>query len=98
MIIASVYNIYLREVEEILFEHESIQEAAVVGVSHSYRGETVMALIVLKEGHQVTEKELNKYSRKYLAAYKVPRIYQFVDELPKTTVGDRKSTRLNSRH
>ena len=87
MIIAGGYNIYPREVEEILFEHESIQEAAVVGVSHSYRGETVMALIVLKEGHQVTEKELNKYSRKYLAAYKVPRIYQFVDELPKTTVG-----------
>src|SRR5690625_5580644 len=85
MIIAGGYNIYPREVEEILFEHESIQEAAVVGVSHSYRGETVMALIVLKEGHQVTEKELNKYSRKYLAAYKVPRI-------------DRKSTRLNSSH
>lgn len=87
MIIAGGYNIYPREVEEVLFEHESIQEAAVVGVSDSYRGETVMALVVLKEGHQVTEKELNKFTRKSLASYKIPRIYQFVDELPKTTVG-----------
>lgn len=87
MIIAGGYNIYPREVEEILFEHEGIQEAAVVGVSHSYRGETVMAVIVLKEGYNLTEKELNKYSRNYLAAYKVPRIYKFVEELPKTTVG-----------
>lgn len=87
MIIAGGYNIYPREVEEILFEHEGILEAAVVGVSHSYRGETVMAVIVLKDGYNLTEKELNKYSRKYLAAYKVPRIYKFVKELPKTSVG-----------
>src|SRR5699024_5194294 len=87
MIIAGGYNIYPREVEEALFEHESIQEAAVVGVSDSYRGETVMAVVVLKEGHEVTEKELNKFTRKSLASYKIPRIYQFVDELPKTTVG-----------
>lgn len=87
MIIAGGYNIYPREVEEVLFEHESIQEAAVVGVSDSYRGETVMAVVVLKEGHEVTEKELNKFTRKSLASYKIPRIYQFVDELPKTTVG-----------
>lgn len=87
MIIAGGYNIYPREVEEVLFEHESIQEATVVGVSDSYRGETVMAVVVLKEGHEVTEKELNKFTRKSLASYKIPRIYQFVDELPKTTVG-----------
>lgn len=87
MIIAGGYNIYPREVEEVLFEHEGIQEAAVVGVSDSYRGETVMAVVVLKEGHEVTEKELNKFTRKSLASYKIPRIYQFVDELPKTTVG-----------
>lgn len=87
MIIAAGYNIYPREVEEVLFEHDSIQEAAVMGVSHPYRGETVMAVVVVKEGQHVTEEQLNKYCRKNLAAYKVPRIYKFVDELPKTTVG-----------
>lgn len=87
MIIAGGYNIYPREVEEVLYEHDSIQEVAIVGVSDPYRGETVLASIVLKEGHEVTEKELNKHCRKSLAAYKVPRLYKFVDELPKTTVG-----------
>ncbi len=87
MIIAGGYNIYPREVEEVLYEHDSIQEVAIVGVSDPYRGETVLASIVLKEGHEVTEKELNKHCRKSLAAYKVPRLYKFVEELPKTTVG-----------
>ncbi len=87
MIIAGGYNIYPREVEEVLYEHDSIQEVAVVGVSHSYRGETVLASVVLKEGHDVSEEELNKHCRKSLAAYKVPRIYQIVEELPKSTVG-----------
>ena len=87
MIIAGGYNIYPREVEEVLYEHESIQEVAIVGVSHSYRGETVLASVVLKEGHDVSEEELNKHCRKSLAAYKVPRIYQIVEELPKSTVG-----------
>ena len=87
MIIAGGYNIYPREIEEVLFEHESIQEATVVGVSDPYRGETVMAVIVIKKGQYITEKQLNTYCRKSLAAYKVPRIYKFVEELPKTTVG-----------
>lgn len=87
MIIAGGYNIYPREIEEVLFEHEAIQEAVVVGVPHEYRGETVKAYIVLKEGKQVTEKELDEYCRKHLAAYKVPRLYEFRDELPKTMVG-----------
>jgi len=87
MIIAGGYNIYPREVEEVLYEHEAIKEAVVVGVPHEYRGETVKAYIVLKEGKQVTEKELDEYCRKHLAAYKVPRLYEFRDELPKTMVG-----------
>ena len=87
MIIAGGYNIYPREIEEVLFEHEAIQEAVVVGVPDEYRGETVKAYIVLKEGKQVTEKELDEYCRKHLAAYKVPRKYEFRDELPKTMVG-----------
>ncbi|MFS0751246.1 long-chain-fatty-acid--CoA ligase [Oceanobacillus sp. 1P07AA] len=87
MIIASGYNIYPREVEEVLYEHPSIQEAVVAGVPDPYRGETVKAYIVLKEGANLTEDELNEYARKQLAAYKVPRIYEFRDELPKTAVG-----------
>ncbi|MFA8437373.1 AMP-binding protein [Pueribacillus sp. YX66] len=87
MIIAGGFNIYPREIEEVLYEHEAIQEAVAVGVPDEYRGETVKAFIVLKEGKQVTEKELDEYCRKHLAAYKVPRLYEFRDELPKTMVG-----------
>ncbi|MDY0405411.1 long-chain-fatty-acid--CoA ligase [Virgibacillus sp. 179-BFC.A HS] len=87
VIIAGGYNIYPREVEEVLYEHEAVMEAAVVGIPDAYRGETVKAYIVLKEGHHVTEEELNTFCRKNLAAYKVPRKYEFRQELPKTTVG-----------
>ncbi|WP_062355302.1 long-chain-fatty-acid--CoA ligase [Bacillus kwashiorkori] len=87
MIIASGYNIYPRDVEEVLYEHPAVKEVVVAGVPDSYRGETVKAYIVVKEGASVTEKELNEYCRKHLAAYKVPRIYEFRDELPKTAVG-----------
>lgn len=87
MIIAGGYNIYPREVEEVLYEHESVAEAVVVGVPDAYRGETVKAFIVKKEGAAVDEKELDRHCRKHLAAYKVPRHYEFRTELPKTTVG-----------
>ncbi|GGJ70666.1 long-chain acyl-CoA synthetase [Anoxybacillus voinovskiensis] len=87
MIIASGYNIYPREVEEVLYEHPKVQEAVVIGVPDEYRGETVKAFIVLKEGMQCTEEELDQFMRSRLAAYKVPRIYEFRKELPKTAVG-----------
>lgn len=87
MIIASGYNIYPREIEEVLYEHPAVKEVVVAGVPDPYRGETVKAYILLKEGTTVTEDELNKFARKNLAAYKVPRKYEFRDELPKTTVG-----------
>ncbi|MGE8206371.1 AMP-binding protein [Heyndrickxia sp. NPDC080065] len=87
MIIAGGYNIYPREIEEVLYEHPDIQEVVVAGVPDPYRGETVKAYIVLKENASVTEEELNVFSRKYLAAYKVPRLYEFRKELPKTAVG-----------
>lgn len=87
MIIAGGFNIYPREVEEVLYEHEAIQECIVAGIPDPYRGETVKAYIVLKEGKSVTDKELNEYCRKSLAAYKVPRFYEFRQELPKTAVG-----------
>lgn len=87
LIIASGYNIYPREVEEVLYDHPGIQEAAVVGVPDPYRGETIKAFIVVKSGHTVTEEELKKYCRENLANFKVPRLYEFRDELPKTMVG-----------
>ncbi|WP_257474924.1 AMP-binding protein [Bacillus sp. MCCB 382] len=87
MIIAGGFNIYPREIEEVLYEHPAIQEVVAAGVPDPYRGETVKAYVVLKEGESLTEEELNEYSRKYLAAYKVPRIYEFRKELPKTAVG-----------
>lgn len=87
MIIAGGFNIYPREVEEVLFEHTGIQEAAVIGVPDAYRGETVKAVIVPKKGETLDEQQLNRYCRKNLASYKVPRIYEFRDELPKTIVG-----------
>ena len=87
MIIAGGFNIYPREVEEVLYEHEAVQECVVIGIPDSYRGETVKAFIVLKEGHTTTPDEFNQYCRKNLAAYKVPRHYEFRKELPKTAVG-----------
>ncbi|WP_372442202.1 AMP-binding protein [Metabacillus bambusae] len=87
MIIAGGYNIYPREIEEVLYEHEKVQEVVVAGIPDPYRGETVKAYIVLKEHQDATIEEFNEYARKHLAAYKVPRIYEFRDELPKTAVG-----------
>ncbi len=89
MIVAGGYNIYPREVEEVLFEHPAVAEAAVVGIPDPYRGETVKAYIVLRPEYKgkVTERDLDKFCRERLAAYKVPRIYEFRDELPKSLVG-----------
>ncbi|CAM5570657.1 putative Long-chain-fatty-acid--CoA ligase [Streptomyces afghaniensis 772] [Streptomyces afghaniensis] len=87
IIIAGGFNIYPREIEEVLYEHPAVMEASVVGVKDSYRGETVKAFIVLREGMTVTEEELNQFMRRKLASFKVPRIYEFREELPKTAVG-----------
>ncbi|PJW13681.1 MULTISPECIES: long-chain fatty acid--CoA ligase [unclassified Geobacillus] len=87
LIIAGGYNIYPREIEEVLYEHPAVREAAAVGVPDPYRGETVKAIIVLKDGMQASEEEILAHCRKNLAAYKVPRIVEFRAELPKTNVG-----------
>ncbi|QQK76556.1 long-chain fatty acid--CoA ligase [Salicibibacter cibarius] len=87
LIIASGYNIYPRDVEEILYEHPAVQEAVVVGVPDAYRGETVKAVIVLNGDHQSSEEALIAYCRENMAAYKVPRVIEFREELPKTNVG-----------
>jgi long-chain acyl-CoA synthetase len=87
MIIAGGFNIYPREIEEVLYEHEKVQEVVVAGIPDPYRGETVKAYIVLKEGAVATEQEFEEFARKHMAAYKIPRIYEFRKELPKTAVG-----------
>ena len=87
MIIAGGFNIYPREVEDVLFTHPAVQEAAVCGVPDSYRGETVLAVVVLKPGAQATEEEIISYCRARLATFKAPRLVEFRDALPKTTVG-----------
>ncbi len=89
MIIAGGYNIYPREVEEVLYQHEAVQEAAVVGVPDPYRGETVAAFLVLKPEYRekVSEKDIERFCRENLAAYKVPRIIEFRESLPKSGVG-----------
>jgi long-chain acyl-CoA synthetase len=88
LIICGGYNVYPREVEEVLARHPAVQEVTVAGVPDVKRGETVMAWIVKRPGHDgVTDKEIIEWSKGELAAYKYPRIIQFRDELPKTTVG-----------
>ncbi|MCP1157700.1 long-chain-fatty-acid--CoA ligase [Bacillus infantis] len=87
MIIASGYNIYPRDIEEVLYEHPAVQEAVVIGVPDAYRGEDVKAVIVLKSGKLADEKEIMEFCRANMAAYKVPGIIEFRDALPKTSVG-----------
>ncbi len=87
MIIAGGYNIYPREIEEVLYQHPKVLECAVIGVPDEYRGETVKAFIVLKPDETATEEEIIEYCRKNLAAYKVPKLIEFMDELPKSAVG-----------
>ncbi len=87
MIISGGFNIYPREIEEVLYQHPGVKEAAVVGVPHSYRGEVPKAYIVPKEGYTLTEQEIKEHCRKLLAKYKVPKYIEFREELPKTFVG-----------
>lgn len=87
MVIAAGYNIYPVEIDNVLFDHPKILEVCVVGVPDEYRGETLKAFIVLKEGETMTEEEVIAYCRERLAAYKVPKLVEFVAELPKSTVG-----------
>jgi long-chain acyl-CoA synthetase len=87
MIIAGGFNIYPREVEEVLTTHPAVQEVAVAGISDPKRGETVKAWIVKVPGDATTEQEIIEWSKEFLAKYKYPRLIEFRDELPRTTVG-----------
>lgn len=87
MVIAGGYNIYPRDIEEVLFTHPKVLEAAVAGIIDPYRGETLKAYVVLKEGESLTEEEVIEFCKENLAAYKVPKLVEFREELPKTMVG-----------
>jgi long-chain acyl-CoA synthetase len=87
MIIRGGYNVYPREIEEVLYAHPAVREAAVVGVPHAELGEEVAAAVALKPDAVATEDELRDFVKEQLAAYKYPRVVWFVDELPKTATG-----------
>ena len=96
MIIAGGYNIYPRDIDEVLFTHPKILEACAKGVPDKYRGETVKAFVVLKPGETLTDKEVILFCKEKLASYKVPKIIEFMDELPKSAVGKILRKELNS--
>lgn len=87
MVIVAGYNVSPREIDEVLYEHPKVLEAVSVGVSHPSRGEVIKAYIVLKEGEVCDRTEIISWCRERLANYKVPRMVEFRDELPKTLVG-----------
>ena len=87
MIIAGGFNIYPREVDEVLYQYPKIAEAVSVGVPDAYRGETVKAFIVLKPGQTATDKEVIDFCKQKLAPYKVPKLIEFRDAIPKSAVG-----------
>ena len=84
---AGGYKVWPREVEDVLYQHEAVREAAVVGVPDAYRGETVKAYVSLRPGQTATAEELIAFCRQQMAAYKYPRQVEFLDELPKTVSG-----------
>ncbi len=87
VIVSGGYNIYPKDIDEVLFNHGKITEACAIGIPDAYRGETVKAFVVLKEGEKMTEEEVISYCREHLAAYKVPKFVEFINALPKSVVG-----------
>ena len=87
MIICGGYNVYPRNIEEVIYQHPAVKEAGVVGMTDEFRGETVIAFVVLKEGMTATEKEIIDHCAEHLAKYKVPTRIIFRDALPMTAVG-----------
>ena len=89
MIIASGFKVWPREVEDTLYQHPAVREAAVIGVPDEYRGETVKAFVALKEDYarHISEAEIVQFCKDRMAAYKYPRQVAFVSEIPKTATG-----------
>ena len=87
MILSGGYNVYPRDIDEVLFEHPKILEACAIGIPHPKRGEAVKAFVILKEGQEMTAKEVIDYCGTKLAKYKLPVEVEFRHELPKSNVG-----------
>jgi long-chain acyl-CoA synthetase len=87
MIIASGFNVYPSEIEDVLYKLEAVEEALVVGVPDPYRGETIKAYVKLKEGYSITEEEIKQFGKENLAPYKAPKDVAILAELPKSSVG-----------
>jgi len=97
MIVTGGYNVYPREVEELLFEHPAIADAAVVGIPDERRGETVKAFVVPVPDADLTPDDVREYCLENLAEYKHPREVAFIDELPRTTTGKVQKFELRER-
>jgi long-chain acyl-CoA synthetase len=87
MIIRGGFNVYPREIEEVLMTHEAVSLAAVVGVPHDSHGEEIKAYVIKNEGAQITEDELIAWCKEQMAGYKYPRIIEFATDLPMTATG-----------
>ena len=87
MYIRGGYNVYPREIEEVLMTHPAVSLAAVVGVPNEVHGEEVKAYVIVREDSAITEDELREWSKEQLASYKYPRVVEFARELPMTATG-----------
>jgi len=87
MIIRGGYNVYPREIEEVLYEHPKVREVAVIGVPHDSLGEEVAAAVVAKDGETIDPDEIRAFAKEQVASYKYPRVVWVVDELPKGPTG-----------
>jgi len=87
MIIAGGFNIYPREVDEVLYRHPKVQDAVTVGIPDAYRGETVKAFVVPREGETISPEEIIAFCREKMAPYKIPREIEFMTALPQSPAG-----------
>jgi long-chain acyl-CoA synthetase len=87
MIISGGYNVYPRDIDEVIYEHPKVQEACAIGIPHPTRGEAIKCFVVLKDGESATVEELMAWCKDRLATYKLPTEIELRDELPKTNVG-----------
>jgi long-chain acyl-CoA synthetase len=87
MVIVGGYNVYPREIDEVLFLHADVSEAASVGVLDEYRGEVMCACVKLRKGSIVTSENIITFCKEHLASYKVPIRIDILNEIPKTSVG-----------
>jgi len=87
MIITGGFNVFPRDVDEVLFSHPKIREACAIGVPDQHSGERIKAFVVLKEGQTATEDEILDFCKQKLTRYKIPKYFEFVDDLPKSAVG-----------